>query len=529
MNKLLSMITLLFSLGTVIAGCSGNLKENVKGDKSYNFAVSTPVQSLDSKVANDPTSQLVLNNVMEGLYKLDSKGKIVPSGAVSLPDISNDGLRYTIKLRKNAFWSDGSSVSADDYVYSWRRSVSSKDCPNISFFEAIKNAEKVNNGTMKPEELGISSKDKYTLIIDLERKTPFFTSMLVNTAFLPQKQEIVEKEGKNYGVDSDRMVYNGPYVLKSLNNTAVSEKWKMEKNTKYWDKKAVQMNKINMDVIKDVGTGVSLFEAEKLDDVPVSGEYAKQNVNSNNYVSEKSDSALYLEMNHKNSDLKNIHLRRAISSAIDRKHLIDNVVGNGSTPLTSVLTESLQIADVDTFNTYNLDRAKKELEIAKRELNKSELNFEVLTNDQELGKKSSEYIQDQLSHLEGVKVTIVPVPATVQYERLSNKEFELSISGIAADYPDPYSILSNFRANNPLNHGSYASKRYEELLKASLEEEDSSKRDKLLKQAEETINKDVGVVPLLQLNSARLRNSDVAGINSNSIGPKYDFKYMKWK
>lgn len=161
------------------------------------------------------------------------------------------------------------------------------------------------------------------------------------------------------------MIYNGPYTLNSLKNTGISEKWKLKKNTKYWDSKSIRMNEIDMNVIKDVGTGVSLFEAEKLDDVPLSGEYAKQNIKNDNFVSEVSDSALLLEVNHGNSKLNNIHLRRAISNAIDRKNLVDNVVANGSVPLTSILTDNLKVSKEVTAGNYDLDRARKELEIAK--------------------------------------------------------------------------------------------------------------------------------------------------------------------
>lgn len=519
----------ILMLGIIITGCGEKSQETAKETKAYTFAVSTTVQSLDTKLAIDPTSQLVLNNVMEGLYKLNAKGEIVPGGANGLPEISKDGLKYVIRLRKDAMWSNGTPVVADDYVYSWKRTLSNQDSPNIGFFESIKNGKEIISGTMKPDKLGVYAKDKNTLVINLSTPIPYFISMLINTAFFPQKQEVVEKEGDRYGTNSDSVIYNGPYILNSLKNTGISEKWKLKKNTKYWDSKSVRMNEIDMNVIKDVGTGVSLFEAEKLDDVPLSGEYAKQNIKNDSFVSEVSDSALLLEVNHGNSKLNNIHLRRALSNAIDRKNLVHNVIANGSVPLTSILTDNLKVSKEVTAGNYDLDRAKKELEIAKNELKQNNFTFDILTNDQDLGVKASEFIQGQLNRLEGIKVNIVPVPATVQFDRLSKKEFDLSISGVAADYPDPFSILSIFRKNSPNNHGNYSSDKYEDFLNESLKETDKNKRWKLLSKAEETINSDLGVIPLLQLNNARLRNRNVIGITSNSVGPKYDFKYLNWK
>lgn len=358
------ILTILI-LGIFFTGCGVKSKETSKENKAYNFAVSTTVQSLDTKLAIDPTSQLVLNNVMEGLYKLNSKGEIIPAGANNLPKISNDGLKYVIRLRENAMWSNDTPVTAEDYVYSWKRTLSNQDSPNIGFFEPIENAKEISSGTMKPDKLGVYAKDKNTLVINLSTPSPYFTSMLINTAFFPQKQEVVEKEGDRYGTNSDSVIYNGPYILNSLKNTGISEKWKLKKNTKYWDSKSIRMNEIDMNVIKDVGTGVSLFEAEKLDDVPLSGEYAKQNIKNDSFVSEVSDSALLLEVNHGNSKLNNIHLRRALSNAIDRKNLVHNVIANGSVPLTSILTDNLKVSKEVTAGNYDLDRAKKNWKLLK--------------------------------------------------------------------------------------------------------------------------------------------------------------------
>lgn len=520
----------LFSVPLFLIGCSSNFEKKAIEQKPYKFAVSTNIQSLDSKYAIDPTSQFVLNNVMEGLYKLDAKGEVIPAGAEEFPVITNDGLKYTIPLRKGAVWNDGSPVLAEDYVYSWQRNVIEKDSPNIGFFMNIKNVEDILADKSDSDKLGVYAADKYTLVVNLSTPTPYFTSMLINTAFLPQKRNFIEKSGNNYGSSSDELLYNGPYVLKSLKSVGISEKWVLEKNPKYWDNGVVSLNEVDMNVVKDIGTGVSLFESNELDDVPLAGEYAKQNISSDAFVSEKSDSALYLDLNHKNLQLSNIHLRKALSYSINRKALVTNVISNGSTALSSVLTNSLKLSNEESSgNTYDLSKAKKELEIAKSELKRENFTLDILTNDQELGMKASEYLQGQFSSLPGVKINIVPVPVNTQFDRLSKKDFDMSISGVSADYPDTFSILSNFMKDSPSNYGSYYSNRYDELLIASQKELDNKSRIKLLTSAEETINNDVAAIPLLQLNNARLRNVNVTGIRINSVGPKYDFKYLKWK
>lgn len=507
------------------SGCSGELKNSATKVDSYDFGISTPVQTLDSTYAVDATSLIVLNNVLEGLYRMDENEEAVPAVAEELPEISEDGLQYSIKLKKDLLWNDGVALTADDFIFAWKKVISSSDSQNIDYFKYIKNGKSIISNEADIDSLGVFAADSNSLIIELEEPTPYFTSLLSTVAFFPQREDIVKKYGAQYGTNAASMVYNGAFVLDDLDEVGITEDWILKKSDNYWDAEQVEVNQLNMSVVQDVGTGVSLFENGKLDDVPLSGEYAKQFRTDKNFVSEKSDSALLIEINHENIELQNVHLRKALSYAIDREALVNNVVANGSTGLTSIVTDSLKLSD-SSLIFYDIEMANEEFEKAKADLDIDEISLDILTSDQDLGKKAAEFIQGQLEELEGLNVTITPIPANVQFEKLGKKDFDLSLSGIGADYPDAYSLLNSFVTDGPVNHGAYSNIDYDELLEKSLTETGTD-RDEVLKKAENIINDDLGAIPLIQLNSARLRNVEMEGIVVHSTGAKYDFKNLK--
>ncbi|EOL11104.1 TraB/GumN family protein, partial [Enterococcus faecalis] len=150
-------------------------------------------------------------------------------------------------------------------------------------------------------------------------------------------------------------------------------------------------------------------------------------------------------------------------------------------------------------------------------------SLDLLVSDGEFEQKAGEFLQGQLQDsLEGLKVTVTPIPANVFMERLTKKDFTLSLSGWQADYADPISFLANFETNSPMNHGGYSNKNFDELLKDS-----SSKRWQELKKAEKLLINDMGVVPIFQVGTAKLEKSKIKNVLMHSIGAKYDYKKMR--
>ena len=524
-------------LPLVLASCGTTDSKNTTEKKIEQVATltaGTPVQSLDPATAVDQTSITLLANVMEGLYRLDEKNQPQPALAAGQPKVSNDGKTYTIVIRDGAKWSDGTPITAEDFVVAWQRVVDPETAsPNVELFSTIKNAKEIISGKQPKEKLGVKSNGEQTLIIELEEPTPYFTDLLALTAYFPVQQKAIKENGKNYGTSKKSIETNGAYTLTNLDGVGTSDKWTIAKNEKYWDKKNVSMKKINFQVVKEINTGINLYNDGQLDDVPLAGEYAKQYKKDKEYSTTLMANTMFLEMNQtgENKLLKNKNVRKAISYAIDRESLGEKLLDNGSIPSVGVVPKKMAYnpkTKKDFANEklveFNKKQASTYWETAKSNDKVSEkLELDILVGDGEFEKKAGEFLQGQLEeNLEGLKVNITPVPANVFMERLTKKDFNLSLSGWQADYADPISFLANFETNSPLNHGGYSNKNYDELIKDT-----SSKRWQELKKAEKILIDDMGVVPIFQVGTAKLEKSKIRNVLMHSIGAKYDYKKMR--
>lgn len=523
----------------ILGACNGKegTKNNSKSkevDQVATFSAMTPVQSLDPATAVDQTSITLLANVMEGLYRLDEKNQPQPAIAAGQPKISNNGKTYTIVIRDGAKWADGTDITADDFVTAWQRVVDPKTAsPSVELFSAIKNAKEIASGKQSKETLAVKSNGNKTIEIELEKPTPYFTDLLALTAYYPVQQKAIKEYGKDYGTSQKSIVTNGAFNLTSLEGVGTSDKWTISKNKEYWDQKEVSMEKINFQVVKEINTGINLYNDGQLDDTPVTGEYAKQYKDNKEFSTTLMANTMYLELNQreKNSILQNKNVRKAISYAIDRSKYAKNILDNGSISAMGVVAKDVAFdpsTKKDFANKmlvhFDTEKPQSYWNKAKKELNiKEQVTLNILTNEEETTKKAAEYIQGQLEeNLKGLKITITPVPANVQIERVMKHDFTISLSGWQADYPDPMSFLGNFESNSVLNFGGYSNTKYDEYLKDT-----SDKRWKSLKKAEELLLEDAGVVPFLQVGNSKLLKSTMKNIETHSIGAKYDYKKMK--
>nr|WP_032488758.1 peptide pheromone-binding protein TraC [Enterococcus faecalis]AKU62153.1 TraC [Enterococcus faecalis]BAA11195.1 TRAC [Enterococcus faecalis] len=504
-----------------------------KVEQVATLTAGTPVQSLDPATAVDQTSITLLANVMEGLYRLDEKNQPQPAIAAGQPKVSNNGKTYTIVIRDGAKWSDGTQITASDFVAAWQRVVDPKTAsPNVELFSAIKNAKEIASGKQVKDTLAVKSIGEKTLEIELVEPTPYFTDLLSLTAYYPVQQKAIKEYGKDYGTSKKAIVTNGAFNLTILEGVGTSDKWTISKNKEYWDKKDVSMDKINFQVVKEINTGINLYNDGQLDDAPLAGEYAKQYKKDKEYSTTLMANTMFLEMNQtgENKLLKNKNVRKAISYPIDRDSLVEKLLDNGSIPSVGVVPEKMAYnpkTKKDFANEklveYNKKQARTYWETVKSKDSVSEkLELDILVGDGEFEKKAGEFLQGQLEeNLEGLKVNITPVPANVFMERLTKKDFAISLSGWQADYADPISFLANFETNSPLNHGGYSNKNYDELIKDT-----SSKRWQELKKAEKIVIDDAGVIPVFQVGIARLQKNTIRNLVIHPVGARYDYKKM---
>lgn len=547
---LYASILVLASLSLVACGNSKNsTSSNGSGQsKSTNKLASKQeitvvaqqeITSADPSLSTDVVSGEAITNTYEGIYRLNAKNELELAGATDV-EVSKDGLTYTIQLRKDAKWSNGDSVTANDYVFAWQRAVDPATASEYSYiFAPVTNASEIVEGKKAKSELGIQAINDWELKVTLTQPTSYFKYLLSFTTFYPLNQKVVEKYGKDYASTSDKAVYNGPFTLKDFDGAGTDTKWTYAKNTQYWDKKQVKLNKVNVSVVKEASTSLSLFQEGKMDDIILTGELAQQMANEKEFSSEKQAGTYYLELNQSKADspFKNENVRKAIAYAIDRNALAKNILGDGSIAAKSLVPEDMSknpktgtdfVKEADVSATYSKKKAKDYWAKAKKELGISNLTIDLLSSDNDSSKKNTEYIQSVLQeNLDGVKVTTSPVPLSVRIERSNAGNFDMVLGGWSADYPDPSSFLDLFVTGNSYNRGRYSSKEYDQAVKAATttNANDENKRWSDYITAAQVIDHDMGVVPLYQKAEAHMRNSKLKGVAVHPTGAHHEYKW----
>ena len=536
--------------GLVLAGCYGG-SANTKSSNSasgnstdgggvFNLVVPQEMPTADLSLATDTISFTALNNVYEGIYRLDKDSKPQPAGASELAEVSEDGLTYKIKLREDAKWSNGDPVVAADYVYGWQRTVDAATASEYAYlFAPVANAEEITAGKKDKSELGIKAVGDHELEITLTKQTPYFQYLLAFPSFFPQKQSVVEENGDAYASASDKAVYNGPFTLTDFDGPGTDTEWSYKKNDNYWDKDAVKLSEIKVSVVKESSTALNLFKDGQADDVILSGELAQQNANDPAYTSVKEARTSYIELNQREADspFKNVNLRKAISYSINRDALVKQVLGDGSVVSTGLIPADMSknpetnedfAKEAGKLVSYDKDKAKEYWEKAKKELGIDSLEFNLMASDDDASKKVIEYIQNSIQeNLDGVKVKPTPVPFSVRLDRSSSGDFDTVLGGWAADYADPSSFTDLFVAGNSYNRGQWSNADYDKVVDDSGNKDagDEQARWADLQEATKIMADDMGVIPVYQKAEGHLVNEKIKGIVNHAAGASWDYKW----
>ena len=497
-NKLLATGATLAAAGLALAGC-GSKSSSGSSKQVLNWNEASELPTMDLSKATDTISFDMLNNSMEGLLRIGKNSKVEPGIAKSYK-VSSDGLTYTFNLRKNAKWSNGDKVTADDFVYSWRRTVDPKTQSQYSYlFEGVKNIDDITAGKKAPSTLGIKAVGQYKVVVTLTKKVPYFKLLMGFPSFFPQNKTAVEKYGKKYGTSSKYMVYDGPFKMTGWTGTNLS--WTLAKNKDYWDKSNVKLDKINFKVNKSTTTSYNLYQSKKLDQTILSTEQAKQLSNDPGYTIVKEARTNYLEFNQTKKEFQNKKIRQAIGFTTAAK----TTVGV----------------------TLNKKKAAQLWKEGLQELGESDMTITLLGDDTDAAKKITEFIQSQLeANLPGIKVEVANVPFKTRLARAEKGQFELLANAWSADFSDAISFLDLFTTGNPYNNGKWSNAEYDKLITAS-KTTDAGNADKRwddMVKASKLINEEQPIVPLFQLNTPSLLRTNVKGVVHNTAGVSYNWK-----
>ncbi|TQR17585.1 peptide ABC transporter substrate-binding protein [Psychrobacillus soli] len=558
-SKFAWLLSLLLVVALFLAACGGDKEEGTETTKDtedtdatteevatdeeqvLNLIMNAEIPTMDSALVTDAVGFDLLNNVNEGLYRLNQDNVAEPAISEGEPTVSEDGLVYTFTLR-DANWSDGSPVTANDFEFAWKRAMNPDTASEYGPYMmdgVIKNATAIMEGSMEYTELGVKALDEKTLEVTLEKPTPYFLSLMSFGTFLPQKEEFVTAQGENYAKNSEAVLYNGPFTLANWDGTGLS--WQLLKNEEYWDKDTVKLTEINYDVVKEPGTGVNLYSEGQKDKAPLTGEFAMQYAADPELIHESETSVFYFKYNQERlgekTPLANVNIREAISKAFNKQDLVDVVLANGSVPANYLIPKDFTFdADANDFRDvngdmaeFNADEAKAAFETGLSELGVSELTIELLNGDTESAKKTGEYLKNQLeTNLPGLTVKLKEVPFNVRLDLDTNQDYEMQIAGWGPDYQDPYTFMNLWLTGGGNNQMSYSNPEYDKLVSSSVNELalDPEARWQALADAEKIlIDEDFGIGPIYQRGLMHLQKPYVKGIVAHPFGGDYSYKW----
>ncbi|MCA9766652.1 MAG: peptide ABC transporter substrate-binding protein [Carnobacterium sp.] len=541
--KLLSLLGITLLSTAVLAACGSNNADSgdSKTTKELNLIETAEIPTMDSVLNTDTVGSTVMNNVMEGLYRLNLDNKPELAMASEKPSISEDGLTYTYKIREDAKWSNGDPVTANDFVFSWRRLVNPSTGSQSAYMMEgiIKNASEINRGNIAPEELGVKAIDEKTLEVQLESKVPYFEDLLSLAMFLPQNESYVTEKGKKYASDSDNAIYNGPFVLTEWDGTGLS--WSYEKNEDYWDSSKVKLDGINVDVVKETSTAINLYDTGEVDTIKLSGEYVQTKQGDPDLKSVPTSSVFFFKYNQERNGaptaLANENIRKAISMGFDKEAYAKTVLQNGSLPANGLVPEGLSVnpstdkdyreENGDLLN-YDIDAAQDYMEKGLAELGLDSVTLELLSDDSENAKKSSEYMQGQLmQNLPGLEISIRSVPFNVRLDVNKRQDYDIQMAGWGADYADPINFLELFETENSNNKASISIPEYDTLIEkvGTTDLDDPEQRWADMLSAEKILLEEAAIGPIYQRYNAILKKPYVKDIGTHLVGPEYSFKW----
>ncbi|WP_076635110.1 peptide ABC transporter substrate-binding protein [Lactiplantibacillus plantarum] len=531
-------------LVTVLAACgkhNGQSSGNGKYASSQVLNLSYP-SSLDSIDISNMSGYGSTGNIFESLYRLGKNGSITP-GLAKSTKVSKDGKTYTFTIR-NAKWSDGSKITAQDFVYSWKRTVTPATKSQYAYlFSGVKNADEIVAGKKSPSTLGVKAQGEHTFIVTLDKPITYFKKLMTYPLFGPISEKAVKKWGSKYATKAQYMLYSGPFKLTGW--TGTNNSWQFVKNNQYWDKKAVHLQKINYTVNESTTTTLNLFQEKKLDLTQLASEQVKNMKSSSDYTTYPYSITAFLVYNFQDSNatikkaLNNAKIRQAISLSINRKTLVKNVIGDASTVSKTFVPQDLvknaktgkDFADESTVKnstSYNKALAQKLWKQGLKETGIKKLSIQLLASNDEPNKPISQYLKSALEkNLDGLTVNLSNIPSKVASSRAQSGDFDLYLSGWGADFNDPISHLQIMTNNSGYNYGKYNSSTYNALVNKAQNQDanDTSARWQDMINAEKTIMKDQGITPLYQTVYSYLQNPKVKGIIHNTAGTQWNYKY----
>ena len=542
MKKRIIVAALAIAGAMALSGCGGSKSGSAKssdttqaaaGKKILTIQLGPDVESIDPALNSAVDGANYILFAFDNLLKMDKDGKVVP-GLAEKYEVSDDQLTWTFHLRDGLKWSDGSALTADDFVYSWQRlvdpSVAAPYAQTVlgmveGYDDAIGRPDADGNTTVDPDptKLKVEAPDDKTLIVHMAKPTPYFDKLAAFVSLSPVKKDVVEANPDGWSIDPKTYISTGPFKLTGWEPGSYLM---FEKNENYWDADSIKLDGIKCLLMQDQNATFSAYEsgdALMIKDVPT------QEITT---LKERTDfhidpilGTYYLDLNTTLDEFKDPKVREALSLALDRKYISETITAGTYTPASGFVSEGVtdwdgsawqdNITDKSAYiniddHAGNLAKAKELLKEAGYENGAGLPEMVYSTNDASYHKKIAEYLQQAWGELGlKVQVNIVEWKSFTPQRRSGN--YQIARDGWVMDYNDPSNILELALTGNGNNNAKYSNPEFDALMSKAATEKDPQTRFGYLHQAEDFIMKDTAMVPLLYYNDFYLQSDKITG------------------
>ena len=475
------------------------------------------VQSLDPhKIEGVPESN-VNRDLFEGLLVTDVDGHPAPGVAEKWEN--KDFKVWTFHLRKDAKWSDGTPVTAEDFVYSWQRLANPNTAsPYASYLQYghIANIDDIIAGKKPVTDLGVKAIDANTFEVTLSEPVPYFYKLLVHPSVSPVPKSAVEKFGEKWTQPAN-IVTNGAYKLKDW---VVNERMVLERNPQYWDNAKTVINQVTYLPISSEVTDVNRYRSGEIDmtynNMPIElFQKLKKEIPKEVHV-DPYLCTYYYEINNQKAPFTDVRVRTALKLALDRDIIVNKVKNQGDLPAysyTPPYTDGMKLVEPEWFKWSQEKRneeAKKLLAEAGYTADKP-LTFSLLYNTSDLHKKLAIAVASIWKKNLGVNVKLENQEWKTFLDTRHQGTFDVARAGWCADYNEPTSFLNTMLSDSSNNTAHYKSPAFDKLIGETLKVADDAQRADLYAKSEQQLDKDSAIVPVYYYVNARLVKPWVGG------------------
>jgi oligopeptide transport system substrate-binding protein len=538
-KRLLVLFSFLLVLSMFLSACNGKEadKKDTAGEKKsdvpqeLSININTEPFSLHPGLANDNTSGSVLRQTFDGLTRIDAEGKPQPAVAKEIKT-SDDLTTYTFKLRDTK-WTNGDPVTAEDFVYAWKWALDPANQSQYAYqLYYIKGAEAINTGGAAVDTLGVKAVDAKTLEVTLENPTPYFLELTSFYTYYPVNSKVAKANPNWYTEAGDNYTSNGPFKMTEWSH---SDKIVLEKNESYWDADAVKLTKVEMSMINDPNTELSMFDNGELQwagapfgTLPTD---ALPNLKADGKLEVKAIAGTYwYKFQTEKPPLNNVNIRKALSYAINRKAIVENIAQGGQIPAMAAVPPSMfPENEKGYYKDADVKKAKELLEKGIKELGYKDVSelppIAISYNTSEAHQKIAQAVQDMWKKELGVEVTLNNAEWAVYIEKLHSGDYQVGRMGWLGDFNDPINFLELYRDKDGGNNDTkWENAEFKKLLNDSQKEKDAKKRIQMLKDAEKIFIDEMPVAPIYFYTDAWVQADNLKGVVVSGLGDAQ----LKW-